>query len=186
MTAPSATRMAAEDFLVMEDGGYELVDGELVEVRMGALAVWVVGQVTYWIMSYLHAAKAGGVFLPSDALLHAWPERPDHYRKPDGMFFAKGRLPGDRPPEGTIEIPPDIAIEVVSPYDNARNLEAKVQEYLEAGVRLVWVFYPDSSTVHVYRPGSSAARLGTDDTLEGEDVLPGFSVRVADVFDTTL
>lgn len=119
-------------------------------------------------------------------MLACWPARPAHFRKPDGMFFAKGRLPGDRPPEGTIDIAPDLAVDVVSPSGNARNLETKVAEYLEAGVRLVWVFYPDSSTVHVYRRGSAAARLGPADMLDGEDVLPGFSVPVAEVFDTSL
>jgi len=169
----------------MEDGGYELVDGGLVEVPMGALSAWVSLRVAKFLLAFIDAHPIGVVF-PQDTMLACWPNRTDHFRKPDGMFYSRGRLPGDRPPDGPLKVAPDLAIEVVSPNDNAQNIEIKIGEYFDAGVRLVWVCYPEINTVHVYRAGSDAARLGPNDTLSGEDVLPGFSVRVAEIFDTTL
>ena len=73
-------------------------------------------------------------------------------------------------------------LEVVSPNDLAWEVDMKVTEYLQAGVRLVWVFYPDTRTVWVSRADGQAARLGASETLSGADVLPGFTCPVADVF----
>ena len=96
------------------------------------------------------------------------------------MYISKARLPSL--PVGTLTIAPDIAFEVVSPTDEAETLDTKIGEYFSAGVRLVWVLYPQTKSVYVYRPGELPARLGPDGTLSGEDVLPGFSVPVRDLF----
>jgi Uma2 family endonuclease len=77
---------------------------------------------------------------------------------------------------------PDLILEVVSPNDLAWEVDVKVTEYLQAGVPLVWVFYPDTRTVSVYRADGQAARLGMGETLRGAEVLPGFACLVADVF----
>lgn len=175
--------MTAEEFLAWDNSGYELVEGELVEVPMGAMSAWVSLKIAKLIWAFLDVHPLGLVF-PQETALACWPDRPDHFRKPDGMFFAKGRLLDDRPPDGILEIAPDLAVEVVSPRDNAQNIERKIEEYLDAGVRVIWVCYPALQTIHVYKRGSVAARLGLGDELTGDDVLPGFSVRVADVFDT--
>jgi Uma2 family endonuclease len=78
-------------------------------------------------------------------------------------------------------------VEVVSPGDEAYHLDEKVAEYLAAGVPLVWVVWPESRTVLVYRQPSSplgtASRLTAADTISGEDVLPGFSCGVKEFFD---
>jgi len=71
---------------------------------------------------------------------------------------------------------------VVSPNDLAWEVDLKVTEYLQAGVPLLWVFYPDTRTVSVYRASGKTARLSAEDTLSGEDVLPGFTCPVAEVF----
>jgi Uma2 family endonuclease len=77
---------------------------------------------------------------------------------------------------------PDLLIEVVSPNDLAWEVEAKVTEYLRAGVPLLWVFYPDTCTVWVYRASGQVTHLSVEDTLSGEEVLPGFTCPVAEVF----
>jgi Uma2 family endonuclease len=103
-------------------------------------------------------------------------------RYPDGSFIRRGRLPDDKPPKGHIRIAPDIALEVVSPNDAAEAIQIKIDEYLRAGVRLVWVVYPSTRQIFVHRPDSSVSRLTAADELTGEDVLPGLSCRVADFF----
>ena len=77
---------------------------------------------------------------------------------------------------------PDLLIEVVSPNDLAWEVEVKVTEYLRAGVPLLWVFYPDTYTVWVYRASGQVTHLSIEDSLSGEEVLPGFTCPVAVVF----
>lgn len=79
-------------------------------------------------------------------------------------------------------IPPDLIVEVVSPNERAGDVETKVGEYLEAGVRLVWVAYPDTKSVHVHTHAGSGVILGPKATIDGGDVLPGFSALVAALF----
>jgi Uma2 family endonuclease len=79
-------------------------------------------------------------------------------------------------------IPPDLAVEVVSPNDLAYDVESKVVEYLDANVALVWVIDPEARTVRIYRRDGSISWLREQGELSGEDVLPGFQCRVATIF----
>ncbi|HEV3263368.1 MAG TPA: Uma2 family endonuclease [Gemmataceae bacterium] len=106
---------------------------------------------------------------------------PDTVRGPDVAYWSKERLP--EVPEGYIEIVPDLAVEVVSPSDIFSRIQKKVREYLNRGVRLVWVVDPEGRTVTVYRPLRQATILEENETLSGEDVLPGFSCPVAELFE---
>ena len=84
--------------------------------------------------------------------------------------------------QGHVLIYPDLAVEVVSPNDLAYETQEKVEEYLRAEVPLIWVIYPQDHVVLVYRKDGSTARLCDGDELSGEDVVPGFSCRVHDLF----
>lgn len=75
-----------------------------------------------------------------------------------------------------------MTVEVVSPAETATALDRKVQDYLDAGVRLIWVVYPNTHRLMFYRPGHSPLRLVIDDEISGFDVLPGFSCHVRDFF----
>jgi Uma2 family endonuclease len=83
---------------------------------------------------------------------------------------------------------PDLAVEVVSPNDRANDVQEKVGEYLAAGTRLVWVLWPRSRSVSVHAGRGVTHELGPDEELDGGEVLPGFRVRVANLFevDTSL
>ena len=81
-----------------------------------------------------------------------------------------------------LELAPDLAVEVVSPSDSANEIQEKVNEYLDVGVRLIWVVYPIQHTVTVYAADRAGRLLNEADTLDGGDVLPGFSLAVADIF----
>jgi Uma2 family endonuclease len=94
----------------------------------------------------------------------------------------RDRLPAEQLEEGYLTLPPDLAVEVVSPNDLAYEVEEKVQEYLAMGVRLVWVVYPPTRTISVRRRDRSTAVLYPDDGLGGDDLLPGFVCRVGDLF----
>ncbi len=105
---------------------------------------------------------------------------PDSVRGPDVSYWSRERLP--EVPKGYIEIPPDLLAEVVSPGDHYARIQKKVKDYLEKGVRLVWVADPEDRSVTVYRPGRMMVILSENEILTGEDVLPGFSCHVSELF----
>jgi Uma2 family endonuclease len=96
---------------------------------------------------------------------------------------ARGRFADEQVPEGFADLAPDLAVEVLSPSDQSRDILDKVGEYLQAGVRLVWVIDPKLRTAAVHKSLTDVRRLGPEDSLDGEDVLPGFRCRLADVID---
>jgi Uma2 family endonuclease len=107
-------------------------------------------------------------------------ENPDIVRAPDISFTSKARA---TPRTGEYDrVAPDLAVEIASPGNTADDMYQKIVQYFEAGVRQVWVFYSKTRTVHVYTSSRTVAILGDSDMLDGGDVLPGFSVKVGDIF----
>ena len=102
-------------------------------------------------------------------------------REPDVSVVSKERILSTDE-DGYFERAPELAMEVVSPSDSAQDLEVKVQRYLRYGAKQVWIVYPKAKRVHVYRAEGAPQILEESETLEGADVLPGFSVKVADLF----
>jgi Uma2 family endonuclease len=101
---------------------------------------------------------------------------------PDISFVAKGRLPDDKSPEGYVKLAPDLAVEVASPKDTYEEVQIKVAEYKSAKVRLIWVVSPKTRTVLIRRLDGTCAEVGEAGELSGEDVIPGFTCKVADLF----
>jgi Uma2 family endonuclease len=164
----------------MEDGdAYELVDGRLVELNLGAQSQVTASILTTHIGQYLQQHPIG--IVGAELGLKIFPEQVRKLRRPDVAFLSWERLP-DGVPTGNITTPPDLAVEVTSPGDKANEVETKVQEYFAAGVRLVWVIYPQTRTVLVRRRDGTALTLAPEAELSGEDVLPGFAVKVNDLF----
>jgi Uma2 family endonuclease len=102
-------------------------------------------------------------------------------------FIASGKIEGVRI-EGVREavfpeLAPDLAVEVLSPSDSPRHMLDKVGEYLQAGVRLVWLIDPAKRHAVVYRSMTTVHEIGTDGVLDGEDVLPGFRYPLAGIFE---
>ncbi len=102
-------------------------------------------------------------------------------RSPDVTFVAAGRFPARTLPEGFAELAPDLAVEVLSPEDRPREVLDKVGEYLQAGVRLVWIVDPHRKRAVVYRSLSEVREVGLDADLEGAEILPGFRCPLADL-----
>jgi Uma2 family endonuclease len=172
-----------EDLLRMPDGDrYELVDGHLVQRAMGAESSRVAVILIRLLDAHAHTNRLGRVFA-TDCGYQCFPDHPNRVRYPDCSFVALGRLPGDRPPQGHVHIAPDLAVEVVSPNDVACDVEQRIEDFLRAGVQLLWVVYPNTRRVLVFRPGGHVSRLNETEELTGEDVLPGFRSPLAEVFD---
>jgi Uma2 family endonuclease len=172
-----------EDLLSLPDDGkgYELVGGRLVEKQTGAFASWLAARIGSMVARYSER-RSLGFTLESQAGYQCFPDDPRKVRKPDVSFIRRGRFPDDRIPEGHIPVPPDLAVEVVSPNDTAYEVTAKVEEYLTASIPLVWVVYPNARVIHVYRAGGTLERLGETDELTAPDLLPDLRCRVADLF----
>lgn len=174
--------LSPDDIAHIIDGDlYEFVHGVPVEKPMGAESDWIGATLIGLLWSYCRPANLGLVF-GAQTGYRCFPKDRKKLRKPDVSFIARGRLPGDKPPKGDIDIAPDLAVEVVSPNDPTPEVETKVLDYLSANVRLVWVIIPETKTVHVRRLSGTVDVLTESDTLSGEDVVPGFTCRVADLF----
>jgi Uma2 family endonuclease len=184
MSAAVATKThyTPEDLLTMPEGNsYELVGGKLVERNMGLESSWVGGRLHSRLDRHCEEHEAGWA-LPADNGYQCFPHEPGLVRRPDVSFIRRGRLPGEALPQGWGKIPPDLAVEVVSPNDSADALEEKLDDYQKVGVPLVWVVYLKSRTVMVYRSDGSVSRLRESDELSGEEIIPGFHCPVREVF----
>ena len=103
-------------------------------------------------------------------------------RIPDVSFVSWNRLPGRRVPRVPIaDLAPDLAVEVISPSNTAREMERKLQDFLAAGVRLVWYVLPETQEVHVHAAERHDV-LTIDQELSGSDVLPGFALPLRQLF----
>ena len=183
-TAPAshATSFTPDDLECMPDAvRYELIDGELVERNSSAYSAAVGGRLIRRLGDCVEP-EALGVVGPSDFGLQIFPDEPTRVAFPDGCYVAAAKLPDGLPARGWCRVAPDLVFEVVSPNDRAEDVEAKVRDYLAAGVSLLWVIYPGTRSVTVRHRDGTAISLTGDAQLTGEDVLPGFAVTVSDLF----
>ena len=180
------TLMTAKDLWEMPEvpgKRFELVRGELVEMPGAGGVRTVVARLLFRLLDVFVTERAlGEVF--QDGFGYEILHDPDVVRVPDVSFVSRERVPADGIPVGFWPFAPDLAVKVVSPSDRAEDVNAKVLEYLEGGVRLVRILWPRTRTVTVFGAGGSVQLLGPEDDLEGGEVLPGFRVRVGDLFPT--
>ncbi|MBX9627920.1 MAG: Uma2 family endonuclease [Gemmataceae bacterium] len=162
--------------------GYELLDGTWVEKEGDGMSALVEANLSRLVGNHVHAHRLGWV-LASNARFQLFPVQSNRIRKPDLSFVAAGRFPTGLPAGGPYRFAPDLAAEVHSPTDLVDYTEAKRDEYLRAGVRLVWEAHIPTRNVWAYKPDGTARLYRATDTLPGEDVLPGFAVPVADLFE---
>jgi Uma2 family endonuclease len=175
-----ATLMTAEDLLhaSIPDKRSELVRGVLrVREPAGDRHGRVTMNLTIRIGTFVEQAGLGQLFAAETGFTLF--RSPDTVRAADIAFVRRERLP--EAALGYPELAPDLVVEVLSPGDRAGETLAKVGDWLEAGARLVWVVDPERRRARVYRADGSEASIGEDEDVNGEDVLPGFSCRLASV-----
>ena len=179
--SPARTITDEELLQLPKDGNkYEVVDGELVvSPGAGLRHERIVARLIHVLSGFVNERRLGTVFASS--LLYVLPS--GNRRGPDVSFIAADRtaaLPAD-----TVfpQLAPDLAVEVLSPSDSPRRVQDKVGEYLEAGVRLVWVIDPESQRAVAYRALSNVQQVLADGVLDGGDVLPEFRCRLSDLLD---
>ena len=173
--------ITGEQLLAMGDvGPCELIDGRIMPLsptgaehgRLEFNLAFELGKFTRekdlgWLLS-----GEVGIYIRRDL---------DRIRGADVAFVSRARAPNG-PPEGFLEFAPELIAEIVSPTDRWQDIRAKLDDYFSIGALQVWIVEPDPHSVLVYRSPTEAAKLGDDDTLQGEGVLKGFSLPVARLF----
>ncbi len=158
----------------------ELVDGILVEKAMG----FVESMMTVELLAALHTFVKRhrlGIISGTDGIIRLMPGL---VRLPDIAFTSWDRLPGRRAPTTPIlDLAPDLAVEVLSKSNTKKEMKRKLEEYFEAGVRLVWVIDPKTRSAMVYHSPRAPKKLDESQSLDGEDVLPGFTLALAELFE---
>ena len=174
---PAPDTMTLAEFLENDVEGYEYVKGEL--VRMPP-AMMIHGEISiniiHFLDTYVREHQLGRLYTAETTF-----QLDDRAVKPDVAFVSTDRLPENR--NQASPIPPDLAVEVVSPSDKHYDVTEKALAYLRAGTRLVWVIEPVAKTVMVYRSEIDITVLNYEDTLTDEDVVEGFACPVAQLFE---
>ena len=174
------THVTLEELLASDDAGrFEIVDSQLVEVHVSNLSTLVSSKILTRLRAHCEAHGLGEV-LDANAYYQCFGEDATRTRKPDVSFLSRERLPPNWLEDRFFMIPPDLAVEVISTNDTAPEVRIKVEEYLRAGVKLVWEVEPESRTVLIHRHDGTRQMLHDHDTLSGENVVPGFACKVAD------
>lgn len=171
-----------EELLAMPQGKYwELIDGRARERPSNTLVALTVTEFNMRLGNACRREKLGSV-LAGTLGYRCFPWNPNLIRRSNLTFIRADRLSPECMAESYCSIPPDMVVEMVYPGDLANYHARKLGDYLRAGVRLVWIVYPPFRIVEAYRNDRSGRWLRADDELFGEDVIPGFRCRVADLF----
>jgi Uma2 family endonuclease len=180
-TPPPGTATEADVIAIerKENRLFELVDGVLVEKPMGFMESVVAGALVALLRSFVVPRRLGLVSAP-DGMVRLFPGL---VRIPDVAFVSWQRIPGGRAPRQPIpQLAPDLAVEILSEGNTALEMRRKVSEYFAAGVRQVWLVDIERRTVTVHSAPDAATTLDSHSVLDAGDVLPGFSLDLADLF----
>lgn len=180
-TAADLSIVEAEAPIDLSLSLYEVIDGRIVEKSMGAFELEIASALMIHLSDFLRGHPFGRALTEMIFLIDA--ERGLKLR-PDVAFVSDGRWPIRRraPRTEAWDVVPDLVVEVVSPTNKAGELVRKTLDYQRAGVRLVWHVYPVQEVVQVIDSSRRMRMLGRGDTLEGGDVIPGFSLPLASLF----
>jgi Uma2 family endonuclease len=160
---------------------YELIDGELKEKTVGFESLVIATRISERLNAvfYPHTGVAA-----VEAMIYCF-DRPNHGRKPDVVYVRMDRFPEKKIPKGDLYLAPDLVVEVLSPGNTGVEIEGKLDEYLEAGIAMVWIVNPDPRTIRIYRSDGTTRLFRATGVIENEALLPGFRLVAGEVFPVT-
>ena len=167
---------------VDNDSLYEVINGQRVELRRTAFESVLASEVFCYLSQFPRLRELGRVFVEMLFLIDGFR---DLQLRPNVAFVSYKRWPkGKRVPRTNAwEVVPNLAVEVVSTSNTAEEILAKIREYFQVGVELVWVVYPTEEQVYVYDSPTQLRILKNDQEMDGGNVLPGFNLPIAALFD---
>jgi Uma2 family endonuclease len=184
VAAQRVHRLTADEFFALNllDEKTELVDGELLRMSPAGAEHGVIAlRIGAWLLAFVEERGLGVACAAETGFLVQ--RDPDTVRAPDAAFISRERMGEGKPPKKFWPFAPDLAVEVVSPSETAEQVQERVRVWFAAGARAVWMLYPGNATVHSYRSLSEVRILQRGESLTGdEDLLPGFSRPVSDLF----
>jgi Uma2 family endonuclease len=178
--------LTADDVLDLPDPeggiGWELVDGQLVPVMPASLSHGkLIAEVCRRLGNHVHEHGLPGEVASDPGVVLGLRRDPERMRGPDVIYIERRKLEG-QDPERLLRVIPDLAVEIDLTSAKKPGGQQRILDYLEAGVRLVWAIDVHSRTAMVYRPDGSARLIRAHEALEGEDVVPGFELPLAELF----
>ena len=183
MSSTLTKPITADELLAMPKDGYryELAKGELIQMAPTGYEHGVrTVELTALLHTHIKANKLGVVCAAETGFLLS--QDPDTVRAPDISFVSRERVEKAGKVKSYWLGAPDLAVEFTSPSDTVQEVEEKVAEWLEFGTRMVWVVIPKLHTITAYRSLTDIVTLTEKDTLDGGDVVPGFQIKIADIF----
>ena len=181
LPAPRSPMSAEELFDLPEDGRSELVEGEIIRMTpSGAEHGVAAARIGRLLQAHIEADDLGVCCGPGTGFILQ--RDPDTVRASDAAVVLKSRIPDTGIPAGYWPFAPDLAVEVVSPSDRLADVHVKIAEYFAAGTRLVWLVESETRMVHVYGSPHEVEVVGTEQELDGGDVLPGFRCAARRLF----
>ena len=174
---------AQQDTASVEDvERYEVIEGVRAEREpMGAFETVLASWLCHLINTFAVGRKLG---LAVNEVLFILDVHRDLRRRPDVAWVSYARWPEPVVARTAAwNVIPDVAVEIVSPTHLAEEIDNKITDYFQAGVRLVWVFYPDSGRVYVYQSPTQVTVSERTDTFDGGEVLPGFRLPIAQLYE---
>jgi Uma2 family endonuclease len=176
----TATEEDVERILREEDRICELIDGVLVEKAVSDETSILAIEIATLLSNYVKPRRSGWI-LGADGFSRLFGHQ---LRAPDVSFARRDQRPGGRPLKtGYTQEAPALAVEVFSPGNTDDEMERKRTEFFAAGTELFWIVYPERQQIEVFTSPEARRTLGREETLDGGTVLPGFSVKVGDIFD---
>lgn len=175
--------MTADELFLMKDDGfrYDLLKGEMRKLSpAGSEHGAIIVRLTVALGQYVEENDLGEVFAAETGFKLA--SNPDTVLGPNLAFVSNEKIPPTGIPVKFWPGAPDLAVEVISPGNTHREIEEKIEAYLATGVRIVWIISPKNRNVIIHRSNSEPVMLTESDTLDGQDVVPGFRYSIAKLF----
>ena len=184
VSAPSTEKLITGDELYQMPGvgSCELIDGRIVPMSpTGDAHGGIEGNFYSALQSFVRQLKLGkvrvgevGVYIRRD---------PDRVRAADVLYISNERYAQRKRKQGYLDVAPELVVEILSPDDTVQDMNQKLRDYFSISVRLVWVADPATRLVMAYRSLTDVREFKETDMLTGDDVLPGFAVPVATLFE---
>jgi len=174
--------ITGEELLEMPGlGPCELVEGRIVPMSpTGGEHGFIEGTVTFELKTFVNQKKLGWVLTGEAGIFTKY--NPDTVRGADILFISKDRHP-ERPKRGFLKIAPELVVEIISPSNPRKEIEEKIEEYLNIGVNWVWLIDPKNRSCTVYRSDTAAQKLTENGFLFGEEILAGFEIKIEKFFE---